>query len=193
MQRRSLYFPVTLRFALGTMKRSGIFPVLLAAALFGGCACLGNKDQHQTVKEEEQGEGVTLTPAISLRQSSRSSRRHSEGNSAAMSVPGHEGRAYALCDFGMSVRTNFEVSRNGEVEWMRISGVDRGSSAAEANLRPGDRILAIGGRPLKEFGRDAMLEIIFYGKNGVRMKFLVLGAGDALAQFVTLTSRRPVL
>ncbi len=103
----------------------------------------------------------------------------------------YEVRESALSDFGMSVKTNFGVKWGGDVEWMLVTAVAVASSAAQAGLAPGDRLLAIDGRLIAEMNRDAMLEALFHRKKGETVRVLVLGRGQALPRFVTLTASRP--
>jgi hypothetical protein len=103
----------------------------------------------------------------------------------------YEVKESAFSDFGMSVKTNFEVIGGGDIEWMLISAVAPGSSAARMNLGAGDRILAIDGRQVTELNRDAMLERLFQRKKGETSRLLVLGRRDALPRFVILSASRP--
>ena len=91
----------------------------------------------------------------------------------------------------MSVKTNFEVKWGGNVEWMLVTGIAPGSSAAAARLAFGDRILAIDGRLIKEFDRDAMLGALFARKKGDIVRLLVLGQREAMPRFVSLVANRP--
>lgn len=106
-------------------------------------------------------------------------------------LPAHEVRESAFSDFGMSVKTNLEVKWGGDVEWMLVIGVDPGSSAAQRNLRVGDRILAMDRKPIPELSRDAMLAALFQRKKGERAEFLILGKGQPLPRFVSLMANRP--
>jgi C-terminal processing protease CtpA/Prc len=103
----------------------------------------------------------------------------------------YEVRESAFTDFGMSVRTNFEVKWGGDIEWMRVSAVAAGSSAARQGLVPGDRIMAIDGEPVTKLGRDSMIEKLFLRETGDRVEILVLGPAKALPRFVILTANRP--
>jgi C-terminal processing protease CtpA/Prc len=74
---------------------------------------------------------------------------------------------------------------------MLVTAVAAGSSAAQAALAPGDRILAVDGRLVGEMNRDAMLEVLFRRKKGESSRLLLLGRGQALPRFVTLVANRP--
>jgi hypothetical protein len=106
-------------------------------------------------------------------------------------LPAYAVRETAFSDFGMSVKTNFDVQWGGHVAWMVVTAIDAGSSAARQRLGVGDRILAIDGRPVTTFDRDAMLAALFHRKQGETSRLLVLGPKEALPRFVTLAARRP--
>jgi membrane-associated protease RseP (regulator of RpoE activity) len=108
-----------------------------------------------------------------------------------VTLPAFEVNASALSDFGMSVQTNIEVSWDGPVDWMRVSAVAAESSAARANLRPGDRILAIDGQLTAKMDRTRMFERLFDRQPGARTRLLILGLQDPLPRFITLVARPP--
>ena len=108
-------------------------------------------------------------------------------------LPVYEVRESAFTDFGMSVRTNLAVKWGDSVEWMEVSGVAPGTSAAKQHLSPGDRILAIDGELITKFGRDSMLGALFQRKAGDRAVLLLLSPQQGLPRYVTLTAERPRL
>jgi C-terminal processing protease CtpA/Prc len=91
----------------------------------------------------------------------------------------------------MSVRTNPEVKWGAAVEWMQVSAVAPGSSAAKRHLGAGDRIIAIEDQPVTKLSRDGMLEVLFQRKAGDIVRLLVLGKDQAMPQFIDLTAGRP--
>jgi predicted metalloprotease with PDZ domain len=105
-------------------------------------------------------------------------------------LPAYAVRETAFSDFGMSVKTNFDVQWGGHVAWMVVTAIDAGSSAAQRRLGVGDRILAIDGRQITTFDRDAMLAALFHRKTGETARLLVLGPKEALPRFVMLVARR---
>ncbi len=111
--------------------------------------------------------------------------------SATTVLPAYAVRETAFSDFGMSVKTNFDVQWGGHVAWMVVTAIEAGSSAARQRLGVGDRILAIDGRQVTAFDRDAMLAALFHRKQGETSRLLVLGPKEALPRFVTLAARRP--
>ncbi len=110
---------------------------------------------------------------------------------APAKLAAYEVRESAFSDFGMSVKTNFEVKWGGGIEWMLVTGVDPGSSASRTGITLGDRILAIDGRQIKDMDRDTMLDRLFQRKKGERSRLLVLGQREALPRFVVLVANRP--
>ena len=119
------------------------------------------------------------------------SRRPVEAESAPSTLPAYEVRESAFSDFGMSVKTNFEVKWGGKIEWMVVTAVAEGSSASRMGVAAGDRVLAIDGRQITEMDRDAMLDAFFQRKKGDRSRFLMLGERQALPRFVILAASRP--
>lgn len=112
-------------------------------------------------------------------------------NSDPISMEAFEVRGSAFNDFGMSVRTNFEVEWGGAVDWMQVSGVQPDSSASTQRIAVGDRVLAVDGTLIKGMGRDEMLERLFQRKKGERSRFLILSRRRPLPHFVILTASRP--
>jgi membrane-associated protease RseP (regulator of RpoE activity) len=108
-----------------------------------------------------------------------------------VALEAYEVRESAFSDFGMSVKTNFEVKWGGNVEWMTVTAVAPASSASRAGIAAGDRILAIDGRKISEMDRDAMLAALFQRKKGDRSRLLVLGPREGLPRFVSLIANRP--
>jgi predicted metalloprotease with PDZ domain len=103
----------------------------------------------------------------------------------------YEVKESAFSDFGMSVRTNFEVKWGGTVEWMLVTAVEADSSASRRGIVAGDRIMAIDGRLVTALDRDAMLDLLFQRKKGDTSRLLVFGQKDAFPRFVTLAASRP--
>ena len=115
----------------------------------------------------------------------------SNTKTAPSKLAAYEVRESAFSDFGMSVKTNFEVKLGGGIEWMVVTGVEPGSSASRVGVALGDRILAIDGRKSTEMDRDAMHERLFQRKKGERSRLLVLGQREALPRFIVLVANRP--
>lgn len=103
----------------------------------------------------------------------------------------YEVREAAFSDFGMSVKTNFDVRWGGRVEWMIVTAIDAASSAERAKLEAGDRILAIDGKLVTAMERDEMLACFFQRRNGETARVLVLGRVEPLPRLVTLAAQRP--
>ena len=103
----------------------------------------------------------------------------------------YEVKESAFSDFGMSVKTNFDVKWGGSVEWMLVTAVDPGSSASRRGIVAGDRIMAIDGRLVTALDRDAMLDLLFQRKKGDASRLLVFGQKDAFPRFITLIANRP--
>jgi S1-C subfamily serine protease len=110
---------------------------------------------------------------------------------APVTLAAYEVRESAISDFGMSVKTNFEVKWGGNVEWMTVTAVAAGSSASRAGIAAGDRILAIDRRKISEMDRDDMLDALFQRKKGDRSRLLVLRPREGLPRFVSLIANRP--
>ena len=117
--------------------------------------------------------------------------RASNDGIATSTLAAYEVRESAFSDFGMSVKTNFEVKWGGNIEWMVVTGVAAGSSASRMKIALGDRILAIDGRKITEMDRDAMLDALFQRKKGDRSRLLVLGHREALPRFLIVIANRP--
>lgn len=158
-----------------------------ALALLAGCGTGGAPSAASTAVSASPPLAGESTPSV-LRPASRP--RPVLTTEELIKLKAFEVKASAFSDFGMSVKTNFEVSWGGDVEWMLVTAVDPGSSAARMNLGPGDRILAIDGRQITELNRDAMLERLFQRKKGDTSRVLVLGRRDALPRFVVLIAAR---
>jgi hypothetical protein len=61
-----------------------------------------------------------------------------------VTLEAYDVQASAFSDFGMSLRTNFEVKSYGPIQWMKVGAIDPDSSAEKLGLaRPGRN-----GRPL---------------------------------------------
>lgn len=98
---------------------------------------------------------------------------------------------WAFNDFGMSVKTNVEVMWGENVQWMEVSALEAGGSAAARGLSPGDRILALEGVPVVKLNKAAMLEALFQRKKGEHVRVLVMSPRDPLPRFVVLVASRP--
>ncbi len=161
--------------------------------VFGGLpACvMPHAAAQRNAVDERDSAGNRGARAGSASGATTSPRPGHEG--AALTLPAYEVRESAFSDFGMSVRTNYQVQWGGSLEWMEVIAVEPGSSAAQQNLSWGDRIIAIDGQPVTELQRDSMLATLFERKAGDRVDVLVLRAAQALPRFVTLTARRPPL
>jgi hypothetical protein len=88
-------------------------------------------------------------------------------------------RETAFSDFGLPVKTNFDVQRGGHVAWMVVTAIDADSSAARPRLGVGDRILAIDGRQITTFDRDAMLAALPRRSPSETTRLLVPGPNEA--------------
>jgi predicted metalloprotease with PDZ domain len=126
------------------------------------------------------------------------SRAAGRGDAPDLNVPSipttleaYEVKESAFSDFGMSVKTNFDVKWGGTVEWMLVTAVAAGSSAARMGIVAGDRIMAIDGRRVTDLDRDAMLDLLFQRKKGDTSRLLVFGQKDAFPRFVILAASRP--
>lgn len=97
----------------------------------------------------------------------------------------------AFSDFGMSVKTNFEVVTGGNVQWMEVSALAPGGSAAARGLVAGDRIRALDAVAVTTLNQTAMLEALFQRKKGEQMRVLVMAQGDVFPRFVVLVASRP--
>lgn len=146
----------------------------------------------------------TIFPASAVENRPPAARQSSPSRSAAQSeaqdpnvqsipttLQAYEVRESAFSDFGMSVKTNFEVKWGGTVEWMLVTAVAAGSSASRMGIVAGDRIMAIDGRRVTDLDRDAMLDLLFQRKKGDTSRLLVFGQKDAFPRFVTLAASRP--
>ena len=162
--------------------------VLIAMSGLTGCATREPSALGKPATPEDHNVAASQRPLEPNGASGKG--RKTESQAEPLKLAAYEVRELAFCDFGMSVKTNFEVKWGGRIEWMQVSGVDAGSSAARLNLRVGDKILAIDGRLISELDRDAMLEALFQRKKGDRSQFLVLGVREALPRFVTLVANR---
>jgi hypothetical protein len=79
----------------------------------------------------------------------------------------------SFANFGLSVVTNTEVLRGGDIEWMRVGIVLPGSAADRAGLRAGTEILAINGWPVSKLTREDMLHALFEQEPGGAVRLLV--------------------
>lgn len=113
-----------------------------------------------------------------------------ETSGETVRLPVYRVQEGAFSDFGMSVKTNFEVASGGPVQWMEVSGLEPGGSAAVRGLAVGDRILALGGVEVTTLSKAAMLEALFQRKKGEPMRVLVMAARDAFPRFIVLVAGR---
>ena len=167
--------------------------VISVAAIFGLAAC---SVPGRTASDPSATGGSRVAwenPSSAGSEKKSTSRRDAKNQGESVEMQVYEVRESAFTDFGMSVMTNSEVKWGGEIEWMRVSAVVPGTSAAKQNLGSGDRIMAIDDRLVTKLSRDAMLEVLFQRKTGDRVNLLVLGKGQSMPRFVGLTANRPDL
>ncbi len=113
-----------------------------------------------------------------------------EARGEAIRLPAYRVQEGAFSDFGMSVKTNFEVASGGHIQWMEVSGVEPGGSAAARGLAVGDRILALDTVAVTTLSKAAMLEALFQRKRGAQMRVLVMAQRDAFPRFVVVVAGR---
>lgn len=89
-------------------------------------------------------------------------------------LPPFEVRAQGATDFGMSIVTNREVAADGKIAWMLVRTVVPRSAAAQANLRPGDKILRVDRVPILKLSRAAMLSTFFGRKVGEKVQLEII-------------------
>lgn len=173
---------------VASMNRHSFLGVAVLLTL-GGCATARQRETSEvaaasrptTPPDTPRARATPLRPAPDRNKIS----------SDPLTLDAYEVRESAFSDFGMSVKTNFEVQWGGRVAWMLVSGVVAGSSAAQQRLAPGDKIMAIDGQLITDLERDAMLALFFQRKPGERARVLVLSRGDALPRFTNLVASRP--
>ncbi len=154
--------------------------MFIAAFGIGGCAT-GSRSGFVPSSADSRSDGTEISLEVQSKKAERN----------ASSLPAYEVRESAFSDFGMSVKTNFEVKWGGNIEWMVVTDVAADSSAARVGIRTGDRILAIDERLVTAMDRDAMLDSLFQRKKGDPARLLVLGLKQALPRFVTVVASRP--
>lgn len=162
----------------------------LAATALTGCA--GSRSTvsapvNPTVERPPVPRALIGTQTASVSKGAKAAKVETDPTS----LPAFEVRESAFSDFGMSVKTNFDVKWGGKVEWMVVTGVAPGSSAARMRVAPGDRIMAIDGRKITDLDRDDMLDALFQRKKGDRSRLLVLSPRDGLPHFIVLVAHRP--
>jgi hypothetical protein len=91
-------------------------------------------------------------------------------------LPRFEVRERGISDFGMSIVTNPEVANGGKISWMIVGYIVPGSAAAQAGLKPGEKIIAIDGADLSALSKDAMLRTFFQREIGDRVRLSLGGA-----------------
>jgi membrane-associated protease RseP (regulator of RpoE activity) len=170
--------------------RPNLIVALLLAAEGAGCVA-PQKAALGVVGDAGSREVSGGTSASTQTSGASSGPQPPKVGTAPSTLAAYEVRESAFSDFGMSVKTNLEVSWGGAVEWMFVTRVAAGSSASNVGLAPGDRILAIDGRTVSEMDREAMLAALFQRKKGDQSRLLVLGQREALPRFVTLVANRP--
>lgn len=131
-----------------------------------------------------------IVDTVAVRDVRKPEGREEKLHSPPSVLPAYEVQERAFSDFGMSVKTNFDVKWGGEVEWMIVTDVALRSSAAVMGVRVGDRILAIDAVQVTTLTRDAMLDILFHRKKADRSRFLLLGEKESLPRFVWLVAAR---
>jgi hypothetical protein len=172
-----------------------LFTTLAALVLAGGAGCSSSPVDRRSGSraaaspDDARAWDVRRPAAASATEAPRPDEKNP--GAPATALPAYTVRETAFSDFGMSVKTNFDVQWGGHVAWMVVTAIDAGSSAARQRLGVGDRILALDGRQITAFDRDAMLAALFHRKHGETSRLLVLGPKDALPRFVTLVARRP--
>ncbi len=108
-----------------------------------------------------------------------------------VTLPAFHAHEWAISDFGMSVKTNFEVAHGGSVEWIEISAIEPRGPAKSAGLAVGDRILAIDRELVTKLGREGLLDALFKRKSGDHIRILITNRREALPRFVEVVARRP--
>ena len=164
-------------------REMGITMIGLAGLALMGCAAASRR-----VSPEAAVAGIPIEAAAAGRAEQSAKPANGAG---AVAMNAYEVREAAFSDFGMSVKTNFDVQWGGQVEWMIVTGVARGSSAARVKVGVGDRILAIDGRLVATMDREAMLERLFQRKQGDVSRVLVLSRDEPFPRMVTLIAARP--
>ncbi len=184
----------------GIAGRNCVYPLLaaLGLALCAGCAeslsgVVGRSASARTVASPDDTRAweVPRPDAAASAEARRQGANAAAAPSSPTVLPAYAVRETAFSDFGMSVKTNFDVQWGGRVAWMVVTAIDAGSSAARQRLGVGDRILALDGRQITTFDRDAMLAALFHRKQGETSRLLVLGPKEALPRFVVLVAHRP--
>ncbi len=160
-------------------------PMIFLVLLVAGCT---TEVRREPTAAAVVGEGPSRTNNPS---SHPAPARTPRPKSDPLKLAAYEVKESAFSDFGMSVKTNFEVKWGGHIEWMTVSAVATPSSASRMGLAAGDRIMAIDGRLVTEMDRDAMLEKLFQRKKGETSRILVIGPQDPLPRFVMLVAHRP--
>jgi S1-C subfamily serine protease len=169
------------------MKRNPTL-IALTAAVITGCATAPRTILPASAVDQRPSAAQESSPS---RAAGRSEAPDLSVPSTPTTLQAYEVRESAFSDFGMSVKTNFDVKWGGTVEWMLVTAVAAGSSAARTGIVAGDRIMAIDGRRVTELDRDAMLDLLFQRKKGDTSRLLVFGQKDAFPRFVTLAASRP--
>ena len=106
-------------------------------------------------------------------------------------LPVFKVQEWAFADFGLSVKTNFEVAVGEHVQWMEVTSTEPNSSARNAGLLPGERILAINSQQVTGLTKSGLEEYLFRRKTGEQVRLLVLGPRHGLPRFVSLVAARP--
>lgn len=169
--------------------RAGFLALVFSGA-FVGCVATSDHGSGPVVSNETKPVPASTAPSTREPAARSPAARGTAGERPLKLQPFHV-QEWAFSDFGLSVKTNFEVVTGGNVQWMEVSALEPGSAAALRGLARGDRILAIDAAPVTELSRGAMLEKLFQRKKGEQVRLLVMGSGDPLPRFVMLVAGRP--
>lgn len=174
------------------MQRWGAFAVLGGWAA-GAAGCVASRPEAPAAR----GGGVAAAtavragtePAVGTPRGGASGVKM-EPSGEPIRLPVYRVQEGAFSDFGMAVKTNFEVASGGAVQWMEVSGLEPGGSAAARGLAVGDRILALDTVAVTALSKAGMLEALFQRQKGERMRVLVMARRDAFPRFVVLVAGR---
>ena len=162
----------------------------LIFALLVGCTHPGTAPAESASPSTLPGQSATARPSANDRPRLTPS-APAPPSGTAEKFPAYFVQEWAFNDCGLSVKTNFEVTTGGQVQWMEISAIDPGGAAFQAHLAIGDRILAIGSTLVTELDRSALMAALFQRKKGELVRLLILGRGQGLPRFVTLRAGSP--
>ncbi len=137
-----------------------------------------------------QDETKPVTPS-GLRPTSTTTQTTDTRPGTPTPLPVFKVQEWAFADFGLSVKTNFEVAVGEHVQWMEVTSTEPNSSARNAGLLPGERILAINSQQVTGLTKSGLEEYLFRRKKGEQVRLLVLGSRHGLPRFVSLVAARP--